>query len=181
VHTSERMSRRRERLARAGHRQGSRASRAARGKEWATPGVIAGLQRAVSGLDTGREAASPRVQARLRRIVEDLTLGVERVPRLQKGLGRVAPKEPRAAHGIGVPPGELASRGHHRKWLLLGVVAGLAAGSLALLEVLKGAGEPEIATAEPEAGDRGQGRGSRFRGHQREGAGHVRARRLGRG
>ena len=156
-------------MARVGHRKGRVASRAARGKEWATPGVIAGLQRAVSGLDTGREAASPRVQARLRRIAGDLAVGVERVPRLQKGLGRVAPKAPRAARRIGVRPVEPASQGHHRKWLLLGVVAALAAGALGLLKVLKATGEPEIATAEPEAGDRGQDHGAEDTGMTAQG------------
>ena len=131
------------------------------------------MQRAVSGLDTGREAASPRVQARLRRIAEDLTLGVERVPRLQKGLGRVAPKAPRAARGIGVRPVEPASQGQHRKWLLLGVVAALAAGALALAKVLKATGEPEIATAEPEAGERAEDHGAGDTGMTVRGRGLV--------
>ena len=55
--------------------------------------------------------------------------------------------EGQPGRGIGGPPVEPASQGQHRKWLLLGVVAALAAGSLALLEVLKGTGQPEIATA----------------------------------
>ncbi|WP_208786580.1 hypothetical protein [[Micrococcus luteus] ATCC 49442] len=35
----------------------------AKGREWATPGVQAGLQRAVAGLEAGIETASPRLQA----------------------------------------------------------------------------------------------------------------------
>ena len=39
-----------------------------KGREWATPGVQAALQRAVAGLDTGIESASPRLQVLLRRL-----------------------------------------------------------------------------------------------------------------
>ena len=35
-------------------------SQLTKGREWATPGVAAALQRAVAGLDAGVESASPR-------------------------------------------------------------------------------------------------------------------------
>lgn len=65
----------------------------AKGREWATPGVEAALQRAVAGLDSGIETASPRIQAVLRRLADELAGGVETLtPRVHEGLMRVAPK-----------------------------------------------------------------------------------------
>ncbi|MDQ0824552.1 hypothetical protein QFZ60_000725 [Arthrobacter sp. B2I5] len=65
----------------------------AKGREWATPGVEAALQRAVAGLDTGIETASPRLQALLRRLADELAGGVETyTPRVQERLRRVGPK-----------------------------------------------------------------------------------------
>ena len=119
----------------------------------ATLGVIAGLQRAVSGLDTGREAASPRVRARLRRMAGDLAVGgVERVPQLQEGLGRVAPKAPSPAAALAVrcPCCRLT-------------------GTFGSLQRHRSARDCDGVT-----GGRGEGRGSRFREHRRDGPGHVR-------
>ena len=63
-----------------------------RGREWATPGVQAALQRAVAGLDSGIETASPRLQALLRRLADELAGGVETLtPRVQEQLKRVSP------------------------------------------------------------------------------------------
>ncbi|KRE91831.1 hypothetical protein [Arthrobacter sp. Soil764] len=65
----------------------------ARGREWATPGVQAAVQRAVAGLDTGIETASPRLQVLLRRLADELAGGVETyTPRVQERLRRVGPK-----------------------------------------------------------------------------------------
>ncbi|MET1035502.1 MAG: hypothetical protein ABWX68_09725 [Arthrobacter sp.] len=65
----------------------------AKGREWATPGVHAALERAVTGLDTGIESASPRIQAMVRRLAEELAGGVEAAtPRIHQGLQRVVPK-----------------------------------------------------------------------------------------
>jgi hypothetical protein len=65
----------------------------ARGREWATPGVQAALQRAVAGLDSGIETASPRLQALLRRLAEEIAGGVETLtPQVQDRLRRVGPK-----------------------------------------------------------------------------------------
>lgn len=65
----------------------------ARGREWATPGVQAALQRAVAGHDTGIETASPRLQALLRRLADELAGGLQAMtPRLQEQLKRVGPK-----------------------------------------------------------------------------------------
>jgi hypothetical protein len=68
-------------------------SQLARGREWATPGVQAALQKAVAGLDSGIETASPRLQALLRRLAEELAGGVETLtPQVQERLRRVGPK-----------------------------------------------------------------------------------------
>ena len=65
----------------------------AKGKEWATPGVQAALQRAVAGLDTGIETASPRLQTLLRRLADELAGSVETItPRVHEQLMRVGPK-----------------------------------------------------------------------------------------
>ncbi|WP_258805736.1 hypothetical protein [Pseudarthrobacter sp. NS4] len=151
-----------DRLTRARHLQENLAPKAARGKEWATPGLVAALQRAVSGLDTGREAASPRAQTKLRRLAEDLGAGVERVrPRLQEGPGRVPPKTPRKTRAAVVPPLKQASQGQRRMLLLLCAVAALATAAVALRELLRGTGEEAAQTTEPEAGDSAEERAPR--------------------
>ncbi|WP_458779772.1 hypothetical protein [Arthrobacter sp. D3-16] len=153
VYTSKRTPDRMDRSARARRLQGNLASRAGRGKEWATPGVVAALQRAVSGLDTGREAASPRAQARLRRLAGNLGVGVDRVRPPLQGLGRVAPEAPRKARVVVVPPVEQVSQGQRRMWLVLGAVAALATAGVALRGLLAGTGEQAAQATEPVAGD----------------------------
>ncbi|KNH23199.1 hypothetical protein ACU18_00140 [Arthrobacter sp. ZBG10] len=65
----------------------------AKGREWATPGVQAALQRTVAGLDAGIETASPRLQMVLRRLADDMAGGVETLtPRVQEQLRRVGPQ-----------------------------------------------------------------------------------------
>lgn len=65
----------------------------AKGREWATPGAQAALQRAVAGLDAGIETASPRLQMVLRCLADDMAGGVETLtPRVQERLRRVGPK-----------------------------------------------------------------------------------------
>lgn len=92
----------------------------ARGREWATPGVEAALQRAVAGLDTGIETASPRLQALLRRLADELAGGVETyTPRVQERLRRVGPK------AAPVP----APRRAGRMLWWIGALAALAAGA----------------------------------------------------
>lgn len=93
----------------------------AKGREWATPGVEAALQRAVAGLDSGIESASPRIQAVLRRLADELAGGVETLtPRVHEGLMRVAPKAAPVAH-----PGPAETRQGTGKTLV--IVAMLAA------------------------------------------------------
>jgi hypothetical protein len=99
-------------------------TRLARGREWATPGVQAALQRAVAGLDTGIETASPRLQMLLRGLADELAGSVETLtPRVREQLKRVGPK---AAAEVPVEAGRSAAR----KWwwvggLLLIVAAGV--------------------------------------------------------
>ncbi|MGJ9402855.1 hypothetical protein [Arthrobacter sp. KK5.5] len=95
------------------------AVRLAKGREWATPGVEAALQRAVLGLDAGVESASPRIQAVVRRLADELAGGVESVtPRIHEGLHRVAPKAAPV-----VLPAEPARSGSHRAWMIAAVAA----------------------------------------------------------
>jgi len=90
-------------------------SQLTKGREWATPGVEAALQRVVAGLDTGVESASPRIQAGLRRLADELAGGVETLaPRVQEGLKRVAPKAAPVATSR-TPSG--------KAWLIAGAVA----------------------------------------------------------
>lgn len=102
-------------------------TRLARGREWATPGVQAALQRAVAGLDTGIETASPRLQTVLRGLADELAGGVETLtPRVREQLKRVGPKAAAEAAPLPVAAGRSAAR----KWwwigaLLLMVAAGV--------------------------------------------------------
>lgn len=97
----------------------------AKGREWATPGVQAALQRAVAGLDTGIETASPRLQALLRRLADEVAGGVETfTPRVQEQLKRVGP---RAA----APAPIQAKRSPSRTWWLVAGMAALGAGAAA--------------------------------------------------
>lgn len=97
-------------------------SHLAKGKEWATPGAQAALQRAVAGLDTGIETASPRLQAVLYRLADELAGGVETLtPRVQGRLKRVAPKAaPDTIDPGPVQAGRWASR---RAWWIAGLLA----------------------------------------------------------
>jgi hypothetical protein len=95
----------------------------AKGREWATPGVQAALQRAVAGLDTGIETASPRLQTLLRRLADELAGGVETLtPRVHEQLKRVGP---RAA----APAPIQARRSPSRIWWLIAGMAALGAGA----------------------------------------------------
>jgi len=95
-----------------------------RGREWATPGVQAALQRAVAGLDTGIETASPRLQALLRRLADELAGGVETLtPRVQEQLKRVGPK-------LTAPAPVQARRPAPKVWLWILGLAALAAGGI---------------------------------------------------
>lgn len=68
-------------------------SHLARGREWATPGVQAAVQKAVAGLDTGIESASPRLQTLLRRLADELAGSVETLtPQVQERIRRMGPK-----------------------------------------------------------------------------------------
>ena len=94
-------------------------SQLSKGKEWATPGVEAALQKAIAGLDTGIESASPRIQAGLRRLAGELAGGVDTLaPRVHEGLMRVAPK-------VAPAPARAKSRrtASGKAWLIAGAVA----------------------------------------------------------
>jgi hypothetical protein len=94
----------------------------AKGKEWATPGVEAALQRAVAGLDTGIESASPRIQAALRRIADELAGGVETLtPRVHEGLKRVVPKGAPVVADSG--PAEAPWPASRKTWFIVGMLA----------------------------------------------------------
>ncbi|WP_258805766.1 hypothetical protein [Pseudarthrobacter sp. NS4] len=94
----------------------------AKGREWATPGAQAALQRAVAGLDTGIETASPRVQELLRHLADELAGGVETLtPRVQERLKRVAPQ---AAVVIVDPgPAETGRPASRKVWWIAGLLA----------------------------------------------------------
>lgn len=103
-------------------------SHLARGREWATPGVQAALQRAVAGLDAGIETASPRLQALLRRLADEVAGGVETfTPRFQQQLRRVGP----GADGKGRKRHPVSSRQRASgTWLWLAGIGALAAGAV---------------------------------------------------
>jgi len=98
-------------------------SQLSKGREWATPGVQAAVQRAVASLDTGIETASPRLQALLRRLADELAGGVETLtPRVQEQLKRVGPK-------VSAPAPVRARRGAPKLWWWIVGLAALAAGA----------------------------------------------------
>lgn len=123
----------------------------AKGKEWATPGLEAALQRAVAGLDTGIESASPRIQAALRRIADELAGGVETLtPRVHDSLKRVTPKGPAVyadAGAAGAP-----SPAFHKAWFLVGLLAVAVSAAVAWRSFRTAAAEPDSLPAVQDAG-----------------------------
>jgi hypothetical protein len=114
----------------------------AKGREWATPGVQAALQRAVAGLDTGVETASPRLQAALRRLADELAGGVETLtPRVQERLKRVGPK---TAAGVMNPVPAEAGRSAARKWWWIGGLVAMVAAGAGAWRSLQTAGEEPV-------------------------------------
>lgn len=115
-----------------------------KGREWATPGVEAALQRVVAGLDTGIESASPRIQTGLRRLADELAGGVETLaPRVHESLKRAAPKIVPAP----TPPARATSRrtASGKAWLIAGVVAvAVTAGFAAWLAFRRADDEPVL-------------------------------------
>jgi hypothetical protein len=108
----------------------------ARGREWATPGINAALQRAVAGLDTGIESASPRIQATVRRLAEELAGGVETAtPRIHERLQRVAPKAAPA-----VVASEPAGSGR-KAWVVAAVLAVAASVGVAAWRMVRTPGD----------------------------------------
>lgn len=96
-------------------------SQLARGREWATPGVHATVQKAVAGLDTGIESASPRLQALLRRMADELAGGVETLtPQVQERLRKMGPK---------AAPVPAARRAPRTLWWIGGLLLVAAAGA----------------------------------------------------
>lgn len=98
----------------------------AKGREWATPGVQAAVQKAVAGLDTGVESASPRLQALLRRMADELAGGVETLtPQVQERIRRMGPK---AAAEVTAPV-PVARRGSRMLWWMGGLLLVAAVGA----------------------------------------------------
>lgn len=118
----------------------------AHGREWATPGVQAALQRAVAGLDTGIETASPRLQALLRRLADDLAGGVETLtPRVQAQLKRVGPNAAVQAPARATRPSSKIV------WWILGLLA-LAATGAAVWRSVVSEPEPAPSVSDEETG-----------------------------
>ena len=113
----------------ARHLSESLMAQLAKGREWATPGVEAALQRAVAGLDSGIESASPRIQAASAGC-DELAGGVETLTRgSTESLKRVSPK---AAPIIADPrPAENGLRASRKAGLIAGVLAAAVAGAAA--------------------------------------------------
>ena len=122
-----------------------------RGREWATPGVQAAVQRAVAGLDAGIETASPRLQALLRRLADELAGGVETLtPRVQKQLKRAGKKTPaRRTRPVAVRSGRPGLR---MWWWVLGIAA-LAAGAAVWRARQASQQEPAPTPGKQETGD----------------------------
>lgn len=123
----------------------------ARGREWATPGVQAALQRAVASLDTGIETASPRLQSLLRRLADELAGGVQTLtPRVQKQMKRGGKKTPaRPTRPVAVHSGLPGSRVW---WWIAGIVA-LAAGAAAWRSTQTSKQETAPTLSKQETGD----------------------------
>ncbi|MGN7147472.1 hypothetical protein ACTHQ6_00575 [Arthrobacter sp. SAFR-179] len=114
----------------------------ARGREWATPGVQAALQRAVAGLDTGIETASPRLQSLLRRLADELAGGVETyTPRVQERLRRVGPN---------AAPAQAPRRAGRMLWWI-GALAALAGGAAVWRSMQASKKEPPPSLTSPES------------------------------
>ena len=114
----------------------------AKGREWATPGVQAALQRAVAGLDTGIETASPRLQAVLRHLAEELAGGVETLtPRVQERLERVGPK---AAAEVMEPVPVDAGRAASWKWWWIGGLLTMVAAGVGVWRSLQASEEEPV-------------------------------------
>jgi hypothetical protein len=124
----------------------------AKGREWATPGVQAALQRAVAGLDSGIETASPRLQAVVRRLADELAGGVETLaPRAQERLHRVGPK---AAAEVIDPVQVKAGRSVSSKlWWIVGLIAMGAAGTGVWRSLQASGEEPMPSLTLQETGD----------------------------
>jgi hypothetical protein len=117
-------------------------SQLTKGREWATPGVEAALQKAVAGLDTGIESASPRIQAGLRRLADELAGGVEVLaPRVHEGLMRVAPKAAPAP-----APATSKRTASGKAWLIAGAVAVAVTVGVAAWRFLHPADEQPVAS-----------------------------------
>ena len=115
-------------------------SQLTKGREWATPGVEAALQKAVAGLDSGIESASPRIQAGLRRLADELAGGVETLaPRVHEGLMRVAPKV--APTSAGAKSRRTASG---KAWLIAGAVAVAVTAGLAVWNLVRPGDEEHV-------------------------------------
>lgn len=100
-------------------------SQLAKGREWATPGVQAAVQKAVAGLDTGIESASPRLQTLLRQLADELAGGVETLtPRVQERLRRMGPN----AAAEGAAPVSSTRRASRTLWWVGGMLLVVAAG-----------------------------------------------------
>ena len=129
-------------------------SHLARGREWATPGVQAALQRAVAGLDTGIETASPRLQVLLRRLAEELAGGVETfTPRVQEQLRRVGPKA--SARGRKAAPVQSQQSPFRMWWVIVGLVA-LAAGAAVWRSAQASKNEPAPPSLSPQEQEGGR-------------------------
>lgn len=124
----------------------------AKGREWATPGVQAGLQRAVAGLEAGIETASPRLQAVLYRLADELAGGVETLtPRVQERLKRVTPQ---AAANVTDPVLVKAGQPASRKWWWIGgLLTMVAAGVSVWRSVRRPAEEPVSPAPVQDPGD----------------------------
>ena len=118
-------------------------SQLTKGREWATPGVEAALQKVIAGLDTGIESASPRIQTGLRRLADELAGGVETLaPRVHEGLKRVAPNVAPAVTAPG--PAKPRRTASGKAWLIAGAVAVAVTAGLAAWHFLRPADEEPV-------------------------------------